>query len=395
MPEEPYNPHVRAHLYNRIALALSAVGIYIAGVLTVSHYGGVQVPCAADSTVNCAAVVNSPAGQLFGIPVALLGLITYVVIAGFAFLRGNLIDAKWRKSANIGFLITGFGMLFSLYLQTVSITQIRQLCGWCLSSAVTMFVLFLVHGLMLQSGAPTEDADAPRDNKLTTVAAAALILAISGIGITRAQMKNAAESFYSSISFQGVEISEIVPGPSRLTGNEDAKVTLIEFADVNCPACRTTAVEVKKVFDKYGGRLRLGFRHFPLFQKEGHETSAPAAMMLEYAADQGKYFELLDKFFSPQNTQRVTSESGLYGMAEEVGLKPDEVRKALALDENDQNIYLDRVLEDFALAMERLKLPGTPAFILIAEGQEPKAVPFTDIDATLSREPYASLLKGG
>jgi protein-disulfide isomerase len=327
--------------------------------------------------------------------VALLGLITYVVIAGFAFMRGNLIDAKWRKSANLGFFITGFGMLFSLYLQTVSITQIRQLCGWCLSSAVTMFALFLVHGLMLQSGAPTEDADAPRDNKLTTVAAAALILAISGIGITRAQMKNAAESFYSSISFQGVEISEIVPGPSRLTGNEDAKVTLIEFADVNCPACRTTAVEVKKVFDKYGGRLRLGFRHFPLFQKEGHATSAPAAMMLEYAADQGKYFELLDKFFSPQNTQRVTSESGLYGMAEEVGLKPDEVRKALALDENDQNIYLDRVLEDFALAMERLKLPGTPAFILIAEGQEPKAVPFTDIDATLSREPYASLLKGG
>jgi protein-disulfide isomerase/uncharacterized membrane protein len=386
---------VRAHLYNRIALALSAVGIYIAGVLTVSHFGGVQVPCAADSVVNCAAVVNSPEGKLLGIPVALLGLLTYVVIAGLAFMRGSMIDNKWRKSANIGFLITGLGMLFSLYLQTVSITQIRQLCGWCLSSAVTMFVLFLVHGLMLQGGGPSEDADSPTDNKLTTIAAAALILAISGIGITRMQMKNAAQEFFAGISFQGVEINEIIPEASRTKGNEDAKVTLVEFADINCPACRTTAVQVKKVYDKFGGRLRLGFRHFPLFDKEGHQTSAPGAMMLEYAADQGKYFDLLDKFFAEQNTQRVTTESGLYGMAEEVGLKPADVREALSLDENDQNKYLDRVLADFSMAMERLKLPGTPAFILIAEGQEPRAIPFTDIEATLNREPYASLLRGG
>jgi len=386
---------VRAHLYNRIALALSAVGIYIAGVLTVSHFGGVQVPCAANSTVNCAAVVNSPAGQLFGIPVALLGLIAYAAIAGFAFKRGSLTGSRWSLSATIGFLLTGVGMLFSLYLQTVSIVQIRQLCGWCLSSAITMFVLFVVHGLMLQTGGPSEEAETPTDTKITTLAAAALILAISGIGITRMQMKNAAAEFYAGISFQGVEIEEIIPQASRTKGNSDAKVTLVEFADINCPACRTTAVQVKKVYDKFGGRLRLGFRHFPLFDKEGHQTSAPGAMMLEYAADQGKYFDLLDKFFAEQNTQRVTTESGLYGMAEEVGLKPEEVRKALSLDDNDQNIYLDRVLADFSMAMERLKLPGTPAFILIAEGQAPRAVPFTDIEATLTREPYASLLKGG
>jgi protein-disulfide isomerase/uncharacterized membrane protein len=390
-----YNLGVNPTLLNRVAIALSMVGVYIAGVLSYSHAARVEVPCKADSTVNCAAVVNSPFGYLIGIPVAYLGLVTYLVILGLAVLRGRSSGAQWQRVTKAGFALTLVGVAFSLYLQTISISTIGQLCAWCLASAVTMLVLFIVHGMISQRGEPDaeegEAASSVGPRRDVTVLAAMAILAVGAFGVTASSMRKELLSASSGFTFEGVTMEEVLGSPGRMKGPEDAKVLVVEVADINCPACRTNYPKMKKTFADNAGKMRMSFIHFPLFNKPGHETSIAGAMMSEYAADNGKFWEFMDRVFDESNTERVKQESGLYGIAGEIGLDIEDLKKKMDVDRD--TTLLDRVNADFFNCVEKMKIGGTPAFILAPEGVQPKSYGFEGFEAAIKEPGIASLLK--
>src|SRR5688572_951930 len=73
-------------------------------------------------------------------------------------------------------------------------------------------------------------------------------------------------------------------GPSR--GPEDAPVTIIEFSDYQCPFCRRAEPTVQEVLDKYEGKIRFVFRHFPLDRI--HPQARGASEAAACAAEQGK-----------------------------------------------------------------------------------------------------------
>jgi protein-disulfide isomerase len=80
-------------------------------------------------------------------------------------------------------------------------------------------------------------------------------------------------------------------------GPENAKVTLVEFSDFQCPFCSRAANVVHQVREKYGDRVRFVFRQFPLdFHKEAH-LAAQAALV---AHEQGKFWEFHDLLFANQ-----------------------------------------------------------------------------------------------
>lgn len=81
--------------------------------------------------------------------------------------------------------------------------------------------------------------------------------------------------------------------PSK--GPRDAKVTIVEFLDPECEACRAMYPIVNRLMAEYDGRVRLVVRYVPL-----HANSMLAASALEAAGEQGRYWEMLDALFVNQ-----------------------------------------------------------------------------------------------
>jgi protein-disulfide isomerase len=85
-------------------------------------------------------------------------------------------------------------------------------------------------------------------------------------------------------------------------GPSNAKVTIIEFADFQCPNCRAfwrdTLPRIKKEYIDTG-KVRIVFRDFPI--QDIHPEATITAVAAECADDQGKYFEFHDKVFREQD----------------------------------------------------------------------------------------------
>src|SRR4051812_34783976 len=78
----------------------------------------------------------------------------------------------------------------------------------------------------------------------------------------------------------------------RTKGPESAKVTIVEFSDFQCPACRFAEPPLRQIMSMYQGDVRLIFKHFPL--ERIHEYARMGAVSAECAGRQGKFWELHD-----------------------------------------------------------------------------------------------------
>lgn len=107
-----------------------------------------------------------------------------------------------------------------------------------------------------------------------------------------------------------------------ILGNADAPVTLVEFSDLQCPACAAYAPILKEVVDTYKGKVRLVYKHFPLDQ---HVHAKKAAYAAEAANKQGKFFEFSEVLFSKQSEWQDLSEK-------DVDAKFASYAKSLSLD---------------------------------------------------------------
>ena len=81
-------------------------------------------------------------------------------------------------------------------------------------------------------------------------------------------------------------------------GNTDAKVTVIEFSDFQCPFCKQHVEETQPALDEEfvdSGKVMWVFKHFPL---SIHPQAPAAGAAAECAADQGKFWEMHELLFS-------------------------------------------------------------------------------------------------
>lgn len=82
-------------------------------------------------------------------------------------------------------------------------------------------------------------------------------------------------------------------------GPKDAKITIVEFSDFQCPYCSRAFPTIEQVMKDYNGKVRLVFKHFPLISIHPHAQKAAEAA--ECAKAQGKFWEFHDKLFTAQN----------------------------------------------------------------------------------------------
>jgi uncharacterized membrane protein len=134
------------------AIALSVIGLGIAGYLTYVHYAGISPVC--EIAHGCEKVQTSQWSKVAGVPVALLGLLGYVGILGATLARGET-----ALTAAAGTALIGAG--FSVYLTYREVFTIHAICIWCVGSAVLMVALAIVTTVRLLRAEPAPAARRP------------------------------------------------------------------------------------------------------------------------------------------------------------------------------------------------------------------------------------------
>jgi protein-disulfide isomerase len=169
-------------------------------------------------------------------------------------------------------------------------------------------------------------------------------------------------------------------------GPAAAPITIVEFSDFQCPYCARVNPTLKQVEEKYGDKLRMVFRDFPLVQI--HKEAAKAAEAGECAHEQGKFWEMHDRLFANQSKLQVEA---LKQAASELGLDSAKFDQCL-----DSSKYASEVQSDVDEGA-RYGVTGTPAFFIngrLLGGAQPLQA-FTEvIDEELARVQPAAAAGG-
>jgi protein-disulfide isomerase len=143
-------------------------------------------------------------------------------------------------------------------------------------------------------------------------------------GLEEEKSSAAMEAYYSRLrtkygasgAVQPLRQAVAADGPAR--GPSDAPVTIVEFADFQCPFCRRMVPTLQHVLERYPTQVRIVFRYLPL--TEIHPEALHAAEAAVCAQRQGKFWEMHDAIFSDDSPLGIGS---LRAIAARIGLNSD------------------------------------------------------------------------
>ncbi|NDD91301.1 DsbA family protein [bacterium] len=147
-----------------------------------------------------------------------------------------------------------------------------------------------------------------------------------------------------------VELADHTP----VLGKKGAKVTIVEFSDFQCPFCARGAETVHQIAKKYGSKVSIGFRHFPLpMHKEARPASEASMCVNEQGSD--KFWKFHDKVF--QNQQNL-DDASLEKMAKESGANVAKFKECYTAKK-----YAKAVQDDMEYG-EKVGVRSTPTFFV-------------------------------
>jgi len=169
----------------------------------------------------------------------------------------------------------------------------------------------------------------------------------------------------------------IALGNAPVMGPSNAKVTIVEFSDYQCPYCSRGKVTIDAIMEKYKGKVKLAFKNQPL---PFHPNARPAAKAALAAGEQGKYWEMYNLLFSHQ--QELSPEK-YEEYAKQLGLDVGKFKDAMASTKYDAQIDADSKLG------ESVGANGTPTFFIngrILVGAQPQSEFEKIIDEELAKK---------
>jgi protein-disulfide isomerase len=177
-------------------------------------------------------------------------------------------------------------------------------------------------------------------------------------------------------------------------GKEDAAVTVVEYADYQCPGCAFYSNSLSAAFEKEfiaTGKVKLIFQDFPL---QMHVNSVHAAIAARCAGEQsiGAFWQFHDVLFTNQNQWKEFDTAAFkqqnVAYATQLGLDSTAFAACIEVPENE------RTVRDFQKKSNDLGLPGTPSFAvqgIVVDASSAKSV--DDIDALVRKAVGAALEK--
>ena len=147
-------------------------------------------------------------------------------------------------------------------------------------------------------------------------------------------------------------IPAVDPERDHIRGTPDARVTLVEYGDFQCPYCGDAYPVVKELLKSYDW-LRLVFRHMPL--SDLHPRAPAAAEAAEAASAQARFWDMHDRLFE---NQHALSDAALRGHASALELDLERFDRELR-----DGVHRARVEEDYESGA-RSGIPSTPRFFV-------------------------------
>ncbi|HYG83302.1 MAG TPA: thioredoxin domain-containing protein [Verrucomicrobiae bacterium] len=140
--------------------------------------------------------------------------------------------------------------------------------------------------------------------------------------------------------------TEVLKVGDHVYGNDQQKVTLIEYGDFQCPGCGSLHPVLKPMIEKYKEQLTFVFRNFPLTNI--HPNALAAAATAEAAGRQGKFYQMHDALYNTQSNW--TSFSGeqrtnyFQNLAKQLGLDEKKFKADLTHEDVTTKIRRDQAL---------------------------------------------------
>jgi protein-disulfide isomerase len=196
------------------------------------------------------------------------------------------------------------------------------------------------------------------------------------------------DAFVKSLRSQAKVVVNLKPPPvlrvelavdgAPFKGPAKAPVTIVEFSDFHCPFCRRVIPTLTQLESKYGGKIKLVFRDFPI--ESLHPGATKAHEAARCANEQGKFWVYHDKLFTapPKSSPETFKE-----LAKEIGLNLNAFETCL-----NSGKYQTAIKEDIAEG-NRVGVSGTPAFFIngrLISGAQPLEAFARIIDDELSRD---------
>lgn len=166
-------------------------------------------------------------------------------------------------------------------------------------------------------------------------------------------------------------------GTNHTVGAGNKGVTLVEFGDLECPACKSYHPMVQQIKEEYGDDITFQFKHFPLVQIHRHAMFA--ARSAEAAGKQGKFWEIHDLMFENQDTWRGMQDptSVFEGYASQLELNMDQYKADVA----DPNIV--KPINADVKEAQALGATSTPTFVLDGKRLEKNPTSYDEFKALI------------
>lgn len=151
------------------------------------------------------------------------------------------------------------------------------------------------------------------------------------------------------------DLHPAVSSSDHISGDTNAPIVLVEYGDYQCPYCGAAYSAVKAIQKRFGKDVCLVFRNFPLSM---HPQAQNAAVVAEFAAKHGKFWEAHDALYEHQRELGAPMYAEL---VKSLGLSEKDLQSALQNDE-----FEDRIRADIESG-KRSGVNGTPAFYINGE----------------------------
>jgi hypothetical protein len=157
-------------------------------------------------------------------------------------------------------------------------------------------------------------------------------------------------------------------------GPKEARVELVYFVDLQCPACQANNAPFQEIKNRYKDKVHFVYKNYPL--TEMHANAEQAAFAAQAAGRQGKYFEYIDKIFANQDLGLTNT--NLEKFAKDLSLdltkwnrdrNSDEVRREVRWDQQDLNNASLPVSSRSGRPKAAGEKSGTPTIVIKKDGQ--------------------------
>ncbi len=336
--------------------------------------------CAISETINCDIVNASSYSEFLGVPIAWWGLCYYAVL-GLISIVAALSRREMRASVAIAWFMSAGGILYSAFLAYIAFFVLEVLCLECLAMYLAntgLFVfLFVALGVpagmlfafvrdwvLAALGRPSNLGFRPRVVSHAIAIAIVFLLgwlvmaSISGgKGADKASVDEELRAFYAQ------SLADIDVNPEwAVWGNPDARVTIVEFSEYQCPFCRMAAFSVKPFLHEFKDDVRYYFVNFPLDSSCNDQVKRPMHPFACFAAragicaqEAGRFWEFHDELF---REQRKLSQKRILDIAESMGM--GRAAMQACIDSAETGARLGREIKEG----QKIYVSGTPSLYL-------------------------------